>query len=262
MSKLKRGFWCSSMRTKISKAIRLSPAIFSGLRQGLRERPINFIDVGARGGLSRNWAVARRMGLIRPFYFEPDADEAERISRTNPDAVVLRFGLGADDGKEEVLHLTASRGKSSLLEPDTGAPFYEEAWSVEERAKVTVRRFDQIWQSDWGAPEFVKIDVQGYETEVVKGFGDLLRSVLCFELEAQLLPFYIGQPLFQQVHDFMHGHGFDLVKMRPLGLFRENVIAEMNVFFVRRDVHADPRAMFWKRMNDVGSHRRMAVWGH
>jgi FkbM family methyltransferase len=223
---------------------------------------MNFLDVGARGGLASNWALARALGYVRPVYCEPDADEARRIAAKDPGAVVLEFALGANDGLQETLHLTAARGQSSLLKPNALNPFYDESWRVESETMVGVRRFDRVWEKEWGAPEFVKIDVQGYELEVLKGFGDLLEQVLCVELECQLVQFYLGQPLFQDVHDFMRSHGFDLVKMRPVGYHASHVLAEMNAYFVRASVHTDPRVVFWKRMNDVGSQRRMTVWGY
>jgi hypothetical protein len=108
----------------------------------------------------------------------------------------------------------------------------------------------------------VKIDVQGYEAEVIEGMGNRLAETLCVELEASFIPFYCGQPVFQDVHDLMRRKGFDLVKLRPIGLYRGSVIVEFNAFFVRAERHDDPRTRFWKAINDVGKEKRIWALGY
>jgi FkbM family methyltransferase len=48
-------------------------------------------------------------------------------------------------------------------------------------------------------PEIVKIDVQGGELEVLEGFGPLLSSVICCELEVSFMRGYAQQPLFNEI---------------------------------------------------------------
>ena len=100
--------------------------------------------------------------------------------------------------------------------------------------KVEVVPLNAVWDRYSSAPpHFVKIDVQGFEKEVLLGMENLLGDVLCIELEASFLPFYVGQPSFQ-----------------------------FNAFLVRRDRHGDKPVALRKRINDVGDHNRTVALGY
>jgi hypothetical protein len=64
------------------------------------------------------------------------------------------------------------------------------------------------------------------------------------------------------MHDFMRNKGFDLVKLRPIGLAKGNVFVAFNAFFVRSSLHLDPRVRFWKVVNDVGGEKRIWAMGY
>jgi FkbM family methyltransferase len=248
------------MLTKLQKVAHIAAASWRATAQGLRAAPPTYVDIGARGGLPRPWGLAHRLGLIRPVLFEPDAEAAAEIKSLNPGVAVAPYALGSADLKAETLRVTVSPAQTSILVPDKSNPFLNASWDVAREIELTVRRFDAVWDGKWGTPDFVKIDVQGYEVEVIKGMGDHLRSTLCVELESSFIPFYHGQPVFQDVHDFMRRNGFDLVKLRPIGLYRGSVVVEFNAFFVKAERHDDPRVRFWKAVNDVGKEKR--IWAH
>jgi hypothetical protein len=54
---------------------------------------------------------------------------------------------------------------------------------------------------------------------------------------------------------------FDLVKIKPQGLF-DNGVLEFNLFFVRRGYHEHGRARLWKLINNVPSHKRLVTYGY
>ena len=208
--------------------------------------------------MPRPWRYARNFGLIRPVFVEPENEAAAKLRSHDPKAIIVPYALGSEDGKHETLRVTVQPGQSSLLFPDQSNPYLDESWTVVKEVPITVRRLDKVWDASWGQPDFIKIDVHGYELEVIAGMGDLLSNTLCVELECSFIPFYIGQPLFHQVHDVMRAHGFDLVKIRPIGLYGGVSVIEFNAYFVRSNCHGDPRAKLWKAVNDVGKTRR--IW--
>jgi FkbM family methyltransferase len=55
---------------------------------------------------------------------------------------------------------------------------------------------------------FVKADVQGYEKEVLLGAKQILAQTIALQLEVSFVPLYDGQPLFQEIFDFVGHHGF------------------------------------------------------
>jgi FkbM family methyltransferase len=252
--------------TKLRKAATTSQAIAGAhWRQRGRDADVPvYLDIGARGGLPARWRWVQQSGLIRPAFVEAEPEEARRLRAALPDALVLPHALGDVDGQAATLHVTREPGRSSVLAPDLDAlaPFGAEPWRVERTVPVTLRRFDQVWPADWPVPAMVKVDVQGFELSVLRGFGALLEQVCCVELEAVVAPLYRGQPTLVDVTAFMRAHGFGLVRLASMGLFGGLELIEFNAFWIRKDRHDSDVAQLWREVNAVGDQRRLVDWGH
>lgn len=250
---------------RAKKAIGVTIGIIGAVRAGLRghKAPV-YLDVGSRGGLPARWRPVAAAGVIVPVYVEPDLAESARLADRFPKVRIITSPLGATDNAGATLRLTREPGRSSLLEPDPAviAAFADTPpWDVLGRQPLTVRRLDCVW-GDNPAPEFLKVDVQGYELEVLKGMGALLDEVICLEAEVSLCRFYEQQATFEDVREFLFAKGFDLARIAALGLYRGQAMVEFNTFWIRRNSHEDPRTRLWKRVNDIGNPRRVNVWGY
>ena len=62
------------------------------------------------------------------------------------------------------------------------------------------------------APDAIKIDVQGFEFQVLQGFGSLLQHCLGIELEAHFYPIYRGQKLLHDIVSMLSDYGLVLRK--------------------------------------------------
>jgi FkbM family methyltransferase len=100
---------------------------------------------------------------------------------------------------------------------------------------VEVTTIDQIcteWNLD--SPIVIKIDVQGYELEVLKGATETLTKTDVVIVEISLFHFYKRSPTLCEVLIFMEKHGFapyDFVGQlyRPL----DNALAQIDVVLVK-----------------------------
>ncbi len=89
-------------------------------------------------------------------------------------------------------------------------------WKVEEVTRITV----EVWPLDeWREqtntpwPDLIKLDVQGYELEALKGADACLRrrpAVLC---EVSFREFYAEQALFSDLVCFLRKHGYELAAL-------------------------------------------------
>lgn len=61
----------------------------------------------------------------------------------------------------------------------------------------------------------VKLDVQGFELEVLRGADRFLSGVAMVECELSVIPVYEQQPLWREVIDHLDGHGFGLWAIEP-----------------------------------------------
>jgi FkbM family methyltransferase len=203
---------------------------------------LTLVDVGAQQGLQLPWML--RADRITPVVFEPLPDEAEKLRATIgriPGGQVVERALAETSGGR-TLHVTAGSSCSSLREPNdeflrayTIAPLLQ----VVGQVPVDCVRYDELFaQGEVPTPDVIKIDVQGFEYEVLQGFGDLLHTCLGVELEAHLYPVYKGQKLFGDLVALLGGYGMVLRQVRPTGNFDGDCV-EVDAFFTqRRDVVA------------------------
>lgn len=175
-------------------------------------------------------------GLVDAVGFEPDAEECQRLNRTigprSPyrSLTFLPMGLGSVDG-ERTLYLCRSRGVSSLYLPNRR--FLDrfpdpDRFDVEGSQRVPLRALDAL--VDEGAVplpagvDFIKIDTQGSELDVLRGAQRTLdRQVLAVEVEVEFSRLYERQPLFAEVDAFLDGCGFSLFKLRRLEWVRKTL---------------------------------------
>src|SRR6185295_19143894 len=79
-----------------------------------------------------------------------------------------------------------------------------------DQLQIEVRRLDD-YRADRGLPlpDLIKLDVQGYELEVLKGAPECLGAVKAVLTEVSFLEYYHGQCLFHEVVAYLAG--FDLL---------------------------------------------------
>jgi FkbM family methyltransferase len=97
---------------------------------------------------------------------------------------------------------------------------------------------DLIRDNGIPVPQIVKIDVQGFELEVLKGAGDLLGKTEIFILEVSLFSFddVPGMPEFYDVVHFMHQKGY--VAYDFPGFIRrpyDGALGQCDIAFVKKD---------------------------
>jgi len=119
------------------------------------------------------------------------------------------IALSAQAGSQ-VMHWSAFSPSSSLLPM---AQLHRDEWpqsAQHSEVEVRLERLDD-WAGSVGAPAgpmLVKIDVQGFEVQVIEGGQDVLRNAEIVVLEISFVEFYEGQPLFAEIHDRLQALGF------------------------------------------------------
>jgi FkbM family methyltransferase len=85
-------------------------------------------------------------------------------------------------------------------------------------------------------PQIVKLDIQGFELEALRGGALLFGSAEAFVLEVSLFRFLEGQPIFYEVLTFMEDRGY-VVYDFPGFLRRpyDGALGQVDVCFVKRD---------------------------
>lgn len=211
-----------------------------------------YLDVGARGGLSKKWRALYRFDIIVPVLFEPDPEEAAKLRRSMPKAVVNQTALADSEG-EATLYITRDPGCSSLLEPlpDLAQRYGRDDFEVAREICVKTSRLDAM-REGIPQPDFIKLDVQGLEMQILSGGRETLDKVLCAEVETRLVPHYRGEALFPELYAFMKENGFGLVAFRPLGLYKGEIL-EGNAYFSRQPTNERDalKIRLWQRLMSI-----------
>lgn len=104
-------------------------------------------------------------------------------------------------------------------------------------ATAEMRVLDELIASSQApAPDFIKLDVQGWELEVLKGAEKALASGPALLLEVNFVEFLPGVPLFEDVVKFMSDR--DYVVHDVMSLIRrpsDDALWFMDIFFLKRD---------------------------
>lgn len=185
---------------------------------------IDIVDVGAMDlGLPKDPSdgVYRlyRPGKFSVVGFEPVQSECDKLNAmATPGRTYLPYFIG--DGSTRTFYLTAATMCSSLYEPnmDTLRHFQAlpEFMQVTDQGQVQTKRLDDIPQIK--NIDYIKIDVQGAELDVMRGGRRTLRGAALIETEVEFTHLYRGQPLFADVDAEMRSQGFILHTMhRPSG---------------------------------------------
>jgi FkbM family methyltransferase len=200
------------------------------------EMEFTLCDVGARGKLSNDFELLYDLDSLTWIGFEPEPEAAEKLEKKYPKATICRVGLGARDETAK-LHLTRDLGCASVLEPNMDIlAFYPiRSWfEVQREIEIELRRYDSLMKEvAFPAVDFVKVDTQGLELDILKGMGRHLRDAICLELEVHLLPLYRDQALLPEVYQYLFDKGFELITMQQQGRF-EGAAIEFNAFFIKR----------------------------
>ena len=166
------------------------------------------LDVGANVGQYAGWLRSGGYeGRIISFEANPETTESlRRSAAADPRWDVVGCALGAQEDRAE-LFVTVDSLSTSLLASST-ADTYRFMESAPGRVDVDVRTLDSFGHTDSTVSTLLKLDVQGFELEVLKGGPATLAAVAAVECELSLRPLYDGQALIEDVIAHLRSAGF------------------------------------------------------
>jgi FkbM family methyltransferase len=176
-------------------------------------------DVGANdGGYA---GELRRFGYQgRIVSFEPVHDAYRMLKQKaarDSKWTILPYALGANRA-EATINVAGNRGASSSFLPmldrhRTAAP---DSTYVGIQA-VQVHRLDAIWQQFANSKDrmFLKIDVQGFERQVLDGAAEILDICIGLQLELSFVPLYDGGMTDRDALAFVTSRGFTVMSLEP-----------------------------------------------
>ena len=177
------------------------------------------IDVGANIGQFAT--TLNRYGFIGKIYsVEPSSEAYNKLlvnSRKSTNWHILpRCALGKTEGFA-TLNISKNSYSSSLLQilPKHTSAAPDSQFIKEE--KVNMQTLDAMFKdSDFLRRScFLKIDVQGFEGEVLAGGIELMKKIGGVKIELSLSKLYEGQSSFEQLIGLIEDYGFMIWNIEP-----------------------------------------------
>lgn len=155
------------------------------------------------------------------YGFDADADACESENADLADRKInwterhIPIALGSSQGRS-TLYITGHPACTSLYPPNQPCTDrfvgFQDSMKLISTIQIEITTLDAFCQSQGiEGIDFLQIDVQGADLDVLKGASQILRqSILGVLTEVEFLPLYIDQPLFADVDVHLRGQGFTL----------------------------------------------------
>jgi FkbM family methyltransferase len=178
------------------------------------------LDVGANTG--QYFKFLRTAGYYgRVVSFEPLSDAYSQLvemSKKDPKwEIATRTAIGNLEG-EISINIASNSQSSSLLQmlDRHKEAFPESAYVGSETVKITKLDYIATHFIAENNRIFLKIDVQGYEQQVLEGAKSILSQVEGIQLEMSLVRLYEGELLLTEMLDYMKNLGYSLHHLSPV----------------------------------------------
>jgi FkbM family methyltransferase len=178
-----------------------------------------WLDVGACRG-EHCYGFALSNPSLRVFLFEPNLRMAIKLFGMLPNFFVVPLAVTEKDGSSD-LNINSYADASSLLPlDDQGVRSWAGAQVLRTIEKVTVGtiRLDTFLNlAGIQSVDYLKIDAQGMDLEVVKSAGNRLKDIhrICLECDVTSHPLYRGASTKSETVEFLDSRGFALIDVLP-----------------------------------------------
>lgn len=183
------------------------------------------IDIGACKGGYRNFLrnTVGYSGLI--ISFEPvkkNADILKNKYKNDPNWIIYNYALSDENATAEI-NITKSPDFSSFLEPDNSfVKNFKDVNTIIDTETVELKPLDSVIDSIKGDfslnHTYLKIDTQGYDLKVLKGFRVSLPYIPALQTEVSLQHIYSGMPNFTDTFTYLKDASFDISGFFPIHL--------------------------------------------
>ena len=201
------------------------------------------VDAGASRGQFALFALWR-FPRAHVICFEPLPEAANIARQVLPaERVKLhRVALGNLSG-DATMHVSAQDDSSSLLPIGREQVKLVPGTAEARQIVVPVGRLEQYLGSDTERPCLLKIDVQGYELDVLRGAGPALDTVDEILVETSFVELYEGQPVADEVVSHLASRGFRLADVNGFSRRRDGQAVQAEFLFRRAPESCDQRRL-------------------
>jgi len=193
--------------------------------------PLTLIDIGARAGIHPRWRKLMNHFPVQIIGFEPDEAECAALNAKGEAFVkYLPFAVG-EKVEPRTFHLLVAEGSSSLFRPNyTFISRFtpERNYAIKREIPIQTDTLDAVLkQSGIDNVDYLKIDTEGFEREILNGATETLKHVFAIEVEVWFNPVFTNAPFFRDVDLLLTQKGFVLFDLAKSNYFKRKVGAKL-----------------------------------
>jgi len=222
----------TSLRLKANKSENYSNLVSKLL---LNEK-IVALDVGAQGGFNENIFPKKYNDFFFPIMVEPIKDEADKLKKEN--YKVISKGLWSNNCVKKLYIMKKRLGSSSLYKPNKDAyalydlkkknyPSFEVSNEIDIECTTIKESLNNL---NIKKLDFLKIDTQGAEIEILKGLGNYLPLLL--KIEVQIVPMYENIPDWSELINHLYKLNYMTCEWEKIGNHATHSPVEMDMLFI------------------------------
>ena len=202
----------------------------------LKNEKIISLDVGAQGGFnSDKFFPSKYNCFFKDILIEPINSEAEKLKHNK---FIINKGLWSKKEKKKLNILENRIGSSSMYEPD------EELFDLHDLKKKDYENYkvtssveiecdtltNQLKELEINKLDYLKIDTQGAELEILKGIGEY--RPLLIKVEAHFFSMYKNVPNWNKLVSFLYDLNYTLIDFKGIGNHSTRIPAEADMIFI------------------------------
>ena len=202
----------------------------------LKDNKLIGLDVGAQGGFNSDKFFPEKYNkYFKPLLVEPLGDSLEDKQNSH---TIIKKGFWSSAGDRKLYVLNNRPQSSSMYEPDkkslTIYDFKEKDFYLFDVGKTIMVECDTLSSSlkklNINNLDYLKIDTQGAELEVLKGLENF--RPLMIKCEVQIFPMYKNQPNWSEVVNTLYRLGYMISDWKEIGSHSTKTPVEMDMIFI------------------------------
>ena len=201
----------------------------------LKNEKLIGMDVGAQGGFNSDEFFSKKYNkFFDTILVDPFKDSLKR----EQGKYIIDKGLWSSKCKKELFILNKRPESSSMFEPDENSltiyDYKEKDFHLFEVSKTEIVDCDTLSASlqnlNINNLDYLKIDTQGAELEILKGLNNL--RPLLIKTEVQVFPMYKKEPTWTEIVSYLYKLDYIVIDWKKIGSSATRSPVEMDMIFI------------------------------
>lgn len=215
---------------------KISRTLDYSIKSQLKKNSPLIIDVGAHQGESIK--RFKKLFLDPEIHsFEPQVKQFKILKKLKSDKIYLNnCGIGSKNENKNIF-INSETAASSYLNLKNEENYFRNIKTINKEQTVLKTIDYYLNEKKIIFVDLMKIDVQGYENEVLKGAINSLEKIHLIEIEIVFVNYYEQKNSFYEIEKILTNHNFELFSLSSLNLNKsDDSLRNLDALYINRKI--------------------------